>query len=317
MTELVEDLLDVSRVTRGLVELHLELLDLREIVSHAVEQATPLIEARHHTLVLDLPDAPLLVRGDRLRLIQVMSNLLNNAAKYTAQEGRIAVVLEFTQNEIEISVADNGIGIDAAALPRMFELFTQAERTSDRAQGGLGLGLPLVKHIINLHAGEVAAHSEGRGSGSTFVIRLPRLGDSADGTTLPSGKCDAAPLQPMNVMVVDDNLDAARSLGALLEARGHRVRLASDGNTALQLAFAEPAQVFILDIGLPGMDGLEIARRLRAHPGTKASTLLAHTGYGQAHDRILSKSAGFDAHFVKPTPVAQIEAAFYTKPDLP
>ena len=301
MTALVDDLLDVSRVTRGLVELDKELVDIKAAVSNAVEQARPLIEARHHALTVRTDASQASVLGDRTRLVQVIANLLNNAAKYTPQGGEITLEVHAQGDWVDIGVIDNGIGIDAKLLPHVFELFTQAERTPDRAQGGLGIGLALVKTMVALHGGQVTADSAGPGKGSTFTIRLPALAqgvkDRLEGAAREGALSGPAPLR---LMIVDDNVDAAESLAVLLEAQGHRVRVESHPVQALAAARRDPPQVFILDIGLPEMDGYELARRLRADPATGSALFIALTGYGQAHDRILSKSSGFEHHFVKP-----------------
>jgi CheY-like chemotaxis protein len=241
------------------------------------------------------------VLGDRTRLVQVIANLLNNAAKYTPQGGEITLAVQTEGDWVDIGVIDNGIGIDGKLLPHVFELFTQAERTPDRAQGGLGIGLALVKTMVALHGGQVTADSAGPGKGSTFTIRLPAVAqgvkDRLEGAAREGALAGPAPLR---LMIVDDNVDAAESLAVLLDAQGHRVRVESHPVQALAAARQDPPQVFILDIGLPEMDGYELARRLRADPATGNALFIALTGYGQAHDRILSKSSGFEHHFVKP-----------------
>jgi PAS domain S-box-containing protein len=300
MTALVDDLLDVSRVTRGLVELEKELVDIKAAVASAVEQARPLIEARHHGLTVRTDASSATVLGDRTRLVQVIANLLNNAAKYTPQGGEITLEVDADDEWVGIAVIDNGIGIDARLLPHIFELFTQAERTPDRAQGGLGIGLALVKTMVALHGGQVSADSAGPGAGSTFTIRLPAVAQGTKAQMEDAAREGAPGQSPLAIMIVDDNVDAAESLAVLLEAQGHRVRVESHPVQALAGALTEPPQVFILDIGLPEMDGYELARRLRADPATANALFVALTGYGQAHDRILSKSSGFEHHFVKP-----------------
>ena len=309
MTTLVDDLLDVSRITRGLVELAMETLDLKQVVTSAIEQARPLIESRDHELHIMLPSAAATVKGDKTRLVQVVANLLNNAAKYTSHGGRIDLVLEVSGGNAQIEVRDNGSGIAPTLLPYIFDLFTQGERTPDRVQGGLGLGLSLVKNITLLHGGKANALSDGPGKGSRFLISLPLAapetaqdGDEALHTPV------AQPGLPLCLMVVDDNVDAAQSLAGLLEAVGHRVVVTDDADSALASPDKSEVQVFVLDIGLPGMDGYELARRLRAEPETRNAVLIALTGYGQAHDRILTKAAGFDHHFVKPVDVDALTA---------
>ncbi|MGJ9416731.1 ATP-binding protein [Massilia sp. CMS3.1] len=300
MTALVDDLLDVSRVTRGLVELDKELVDIKAAVANAVEQARPLIEVRHHALTVRTDASQATVLGDRTRLVQVIANLLNNAAKYTPQGGEITLAVHAEAEWVDISVIDNGIGIDARLLPHIFELFTQAERTPDRAQGGLGIGLALVKTMVALHGGQVTADSAGPGTGSTFTIRLPAVARGVKDQFEGAAREGVPSTAPVRIMIVDDNIDAAESLAVLLEAQGHRVRVESHPVQALAAARRDPPQVFILDIGLPEMDGYELARRLRADPATASALFVALTGYGQAHDRILSKSSGFEHHFVKP-----------------
>ncbi|MEX5748090.1 PAS domain S-box protein [Massilia sp. X63] len=317
MTSLVDDLLDVSRVTRGLVELEQERVDIKSVVASAVEQARPLIEARGHALDQHMVSQRCWVQGDRIRLVQVVVNLLNNAAKYTAQGGTIALSVETDAASVTITVRDNGIGIDRAMLPHVFGLFTQAERTPDRSQGGLGLGLALVHSLVQLHGGRVAAHSAGLGMGSTFTVTLPTVdGGAGSGSGAGSG-AGAAAGEPSTaalagadtgrrILVVDDNVDAARSLAEVLRSLGHPVATAHDSHQALALAQADWPDVFILDIGLPDIDGYALARRLREDANARGATLVALTGYGQAHDRVLARSAGFDHHFVKPADLAAL-----------
>jgi PAS domain S-box-containing protein len=301
MTSLVDDLLDVSRVTRGLVQLEKEYMDIKAAVSSAVEQARPLIEARHHNLTVRTDAAYSTVLGDRTRLVQVIVNLLNNAAKYTPQGGEIALVVHAEEGCVDISVSDNGIGIEEKLLPYVFDLFTQAERTPDRMQGGLGIGLALVKTMVALHDGTVKATSAGPGMGSTFTISLPASGAPPEERfdSVASGGGEGQ-IHAVSVMIVDDNVDAAETLAALLEAHGHKVEVHSHPLAAIAAARRDPPQMFILDIGLPEIDGYELARRLRKEPAVHNALFIALTGYGQTHDRVLSKSAGFDHHFVKP-----------------
>lgn len=307
MTNLVDDLLDVSRITRGLVELETENLDLKLVLNGAVEQARPLIEARHHELHIHLCSKPVFVRGDKTRLVQVIANLLNNAAKYTSQSGAIELCLDADDGWANVQVIDNGSGIAPTLLPYIFDLFTQAERTPDRAQGGLGLGLSLVKNITALHGGHVAARSEGLGKGSAFTVRFPLVTNVGEQRPIvPLAKSVGTFTHSLNLMIVDDNLDAAQSLGALLEAFGHDVTVMKDADSALVAATDTSVAVFVLDIGLPGMDGYELVRRLRAEPATADAVMIALTGYGQAHDRVLTKAAGFDHHFVKPIDTEQL-----------
>lgn len=298
MTDLVDDLFDVSRVTRGLVKLQLENVDVKSVVSNAIEQVRPLIEARGHAFTTHIAPITAVVSGDRTRLVQVIANLLNNAAKYTPQGGRISLSMEVQPREVNINITDNGIGIEPTLLPHIFELFTQAERTSDRSQGGLGLGLALAKSVVLLHGGRVDAQSQGRGQGSTFGVFLPLIYVESSSTDSPEDTAKFS--ESLRLMIVDDNVDAAESLGMLLEMHGHTVTIMEHPKNALDVAAKSPPDVFILDIGLPEMDGYELARRLRANSDTANALFIALTGYGQAHDKILSKAAGFDHHIVKP-----------------
>lgn len=305
LTNLVDDLLDVSRVTRGLVQLDRRVIDLREVLHGAIEQVRPAIEARGHRLALALPPAPLPVHGDRTRLVQVVANLLANAAKYTPPGGHLGLTLRLENGQGCITVSDDGIGMSADLLPHVFELFVQAERTPDRAQGGLGLGLALVQRIAQLHGGSARARSGGLGQGSTLTVCLPASGEQAhDSAPLPAGAPETLPppagASLPTLLLLDDHVDGAQMLGALLRARGFEVTIAHDGASVLRLAQARHFDVYILDIGLPGMDGYELARRLRASADTAPARLLALTGYGKAEDRQRALDAGFDHHLVKP-----------------
>ncbi len=297
MTELVDDLLDASRVTRGLIRVETVALGLATVIESAVEQARPLIEARGHELTWAVPSTACFVLGDRTRLIQALVNLLNNAARYTPQGGLIDVAIEVEEGLARVRVRDNGAGISADFLPHVFNLFSQSARAPDRAIGGLGIGLALVRRIVELHGGTVAARSEGAGRGSVFEICLPLVA-AEPVAARRDGPPPAAPSEGLSVMLVDDNQDAAEALAALLRMQGHTVTLRHDGPGALEASCAASIDVFVLDIGLPGMNGHDLARRLRErHP---EAVYIALTGYGQAEDREQSKSAGFDHHFLKP-----------------
>jgi PAS domain S-box-containing protein len=300
MVTIVDDLLDVSRVTRGLVQIQQSALDLKSVVNGAVEQVQPLIQARGHELSLRITPQRTVVLGDRTRLIQAVSNVLNNAAKYTPPHGHITLELDVLDRYTRISVADDGIGIEAELLPLVFDLFTQAERTPDRAQGGLGLGLALVKSIVELHGGFVQVASEGAGKGSKFAITLPLLATEDETTDQPPPLELVREGASLRVLIVDDNQDAGTMLGYMLEAAGYSVRVEKDAASALRATQEFGVEAFILDIGLPDMDGYELARRLRADARTASTTIIALTGYGQSHDRASSIAAGFDYHFVKP-----------------
>jgi PAS domain S-box-containing protein len=309
MTSLVDDLLDVSRVTGGLVTLEKQVLDLHDVAAGAIEQVRTLIDARRHRLKLDIPGHALLVVGDRTRLVQVLANLLNNAAKYTPDGGEILLRMYEEAGRIVVSVHDDGVGIDAKLLPHVFELFTQAERSPDRAQGGLGLGLALVRSLVTLHGGTIEASSAGQGRGSTFTFCLPRhdgAGAGAAERTQTKGVIPAAPRSGLKVMVVDDNIDAADTLAMLLNAEGHQVYVVYSGAEAVQSARKQKPQVFLLDIGLPDIDGYELARRLREEEDCSEAVLIALTGYGQAEDHARSKAAGFNHHLVKPAGALEV-----------
>jgi PAS domain S-box-containing protein len=305
LTRLVDDLLDVSRISRGLVELKKEPLEIRDFILPAVETSRPLIDTRRHTFSLALPPEPVWVEGDRIRLAQVVSNLINNAAKYTEEEGHIGLSVEASDREVGIHLSDNGSGIDPADLSHLFDLFYQADRNIDRAQGGLGIGLSLVHNLVAKHGGHVQAFSAGRGQGSEFVVRLPRLILSP--STAPM---TAAPLAPSakkrRILVVDDNRDVTESLALLLESEGHQVLTAYDGISALETAQIERPDIILLDIGLPGLDGYAVAQALRQNHELERTMLIALTGYGQPDDRKKSSASGFDEHLVKPVDIEKL-----------
>jgi signal transduction histidine kinase/ActR/RegA family two-component response regulator len=310
MTGLIDDLLDVSRVTGGLVVLSRDAVDVKRVVADAVEQVRPLIETRRHHLTVHTEPGSAFVEGDYKRLVQVLANLLNNAAKYTPEGGKLLVWMGASDEQVQMSVSDNGIGIASELLPTVFELFSQAERTSDRAQGGLGLGLALVKSLVELHSGSVSASSAGRDSGSEFTVRLPRLHRPGGAGEAPGVQATAALRRaaPLSVLLVDDNVDAAQTMSMLLESAGHRVTVAHDPADALVRARVKPFDACLLDIGLPGMDGYQLARRLRAMPHSRDALIIAITGYGQQFDRDRALQAQFDHYFVKPAdPVALFE----------
>lgn len=301
MSSLVDDLLDISRVTRGLIELEGNSLDVKRVVADAVEQVRPLVEARNHELTVISSADSAFVIGDHIRLVQVLSNILNNAVKYTPPGGRIVVRTEATQSEVILSVEDNGVGVPLDLQPYVFDLFSQAARSSDRTQGGLGIGLALVHSLIALHGGRVACHSGGDGTGSRFTVSLPRIKPNHGTAALDdAGERGGAVSRRLRILIVDDNVDAAEMLAMLLDAAGHEVLVEHDGLKGFERARHDGPAVCILDIGLPDMDGNELARRLRQHPDTAGALLIAATGYGGAHDQEQSLAAGFDHHMVKP-----------------
>lgn len=308
MRELVDDLLDVSRVTRGLITLHNEELDLKTVVAEAVEQVQPLITAKQQALVTQVPDETFFVKGDRTRLTQVVTNLLNNAAKYTPEGGNITVQINAYQEQVEVTAKDTGIGIAPDLLPHVFELFTQAERSADRSQGGLGLGLALVKSLVELHGGAVAAKSSGISQGSEFSISLPRLINTSNQANKPDETAPSGANARSRILVVDDNVDAAETLAMLLEMEGHTVSREYGAQQALERAQREAPQIVFLDIGLPEMNGYELAHRLRAMPETANAILVAVTGYGQPEDKERALQAGLDHHLVKPVSLDSIRS---------
>ena len=301
MVRLVDDLLDVSRITRGKVELHIERLDLARIIQTALETSRPLVEASKQELFVDLPTEPLAIECDLTRLAQVVSNLINNSAKYTREGGRIWLSARKDHHWAEISVRDNGLGIPSNMLPQVFEMFTQVDRTLGRSHGGLGIGLTVVRRLVEMHGGTVEARSEGLDKGSEFVVRLPLSTEPPDDSAGVADKDrPRRSSTARRILVVDDNLDSAQSLAMVLRVSGHDVRLAHDGPGALQLSREFRPELVLLDIGLPGMDGYEVARRMRQMPETIGAMLVAQTGWGQEEDRRRSRAAGFHDHLIKP-----------------
>ncbi|MDB5759165.1 MAG: hypothetical protein JWM30_2454 [Burkholderia sp.] len=301
MTGIVDDLLDVSRVTSGLVVLSKDEVDLKRVVADAVEQIRPLIESRHHQFTVETAPGAAYVMGDYKRLVQVLANLLNNAAKYTPEGGNVRLSMYITEHEVHLIVQDDGVGIENGLLPSIFDLFSQGKRSSDRTQGGLGLGLALVKSLVELHGGNVEAESQGAGAGSQFKICLPLL-QRLSGTPSPeiSDVQQFSNRTSLRLLVVDDNQDAATMLCALLEATGYEVAAEHHPRAALERALHQQYDAYLIDIGLPDMDGTELARRLRAMPSGKNALMIAITGYGQQFDRKNALRAGFDHYFVKP-----------------
>jgi signal transduction histidine kinase/PAS domain-containing protein/ActR/RegA family two-component response regulator len=301
MTRLVDDLLDVSRIASGKIQLRLERVDLAAVVSSAIEASRPLIDNRGHELTVVLPPEPVWLEADMTRLSQVVLNLLNNAAKYTDRGGRIALTVTRQADQVGIGVKDTGIGIPLAMQPHVFEMFTQVDRSLARSQGGLGIGLTLVQRLVEMHAGTVAVHSDGPGQGSEFIVRLPIATESQTARApAPAARSEAVPARAASrILVVDDNTDAADSLALLLRMAGNDVRTAADGLEAVGVAGAFQPAVVLLDIGLPKLNGYEAARRIREQQGDGV-LLIALTGWGQEEDRRRSAEAGFDHHLTKP-----------------
>jgi PAS domain S-box-containing protein len=310
LVRLVDDLLDVSRVMRGKIELHRERLELATVVARAVETAQPLIEAQNHRLEITMPSESLLLHADPVRLSQALGNLLTNSAKYTNANGRIELIAQQEGDQAVLRVRDNGIGIDLEMLSHIFDLFVQADHSSTKTHGGLGIGLTLVRSLIEMHGGSVQAHSAGVGLGSEFVVYLPLAKETEialiNGSSIPDSE---KPLTPsMRLLVVDDNKDAATSLEVLLSLMGHDVQVANSGKDALDLVSNYRPHLVLLDLGMPNMDGYEVTRRLREIPELESTVIVALTGWGQAEDRRRTAEAGFDHHLLKPLNPGDLES---------
>jgi signal transduction histidine kinase/CheY-like chemotaxis protein len=303
LIRLVDDLLEVSRITRGVIDVQREPLDLALVVRAAIDTSRPALEAARHELTVDIPAEPITVVGDSVRLTQVFANLLTNAAKYTNDEGHIWLTVARQGARATVSVRDDGIGLAPAQIGSVFDMFTQVDRSGRRAQGGLGIGLTLVRSLVALHGGRVEARSAGLGAGSEFEVELPVV---AGRQALAFDPADPRPLPPRRILVVDDNRDAADTLGALLTALGATVSVVHSGREALASLDSFDPDTVLLDIGMPGLDGYEVSRRIRATPGHRHVTLIALTGWGQEHDQRGSRDAGFDHHLVKPPDVDRL-----------
>jgi CheY-like chemotaxis protein/nitrogen-specific signal transduction histidine kinase len=309
MVRLIDDLLDLSRVSRGKIELRKERVDLGDVLKSAIETSRPLIEEYGHKLTVSVPDEPVPLNADLTRLSQVFLNLLNNSAKYTERGGQIWLCAERRDDTVVVRVRDTGVGIPPQMLPRIFEMFTQVDRSLDRAQGGLGIGLTLVWRLVEMHGGSVEARSEGAGKGSEFIVRLPVARDAGlDNPDKGSEKeCAGPSCRSRRILVVDDNQDAANSLAMLLRMKGHDVRTAYDGLEAVDAAAAHKPDVVLLDVGLPRLNGFDVARRIRESETHRSIVLVALTGWGHDEDRRRSKEAGFDHHMVKPADPAALD----------
>lgn len=301
LVRLVDDLLDVSRITNGKIRLQRQIMDVVQVISHAVEASQPLMDERNHRLSVHVPAHPIWVEGDQARITQVITNLLNNSAKYTDNGGHVQLIVVARESHVSISVKDNGIGIPREMLQSVFELFTQVDRTLDRSSGGLGIGLTLVQRLVEMHGGSVSAESDGAGHGAIFTIELPTCRPAHEMTdselefmVQPGGQ-----MRP-KVLIVDDNADAADTLATLIRLTGHQVQVAYDGPSGVTIAKAFEPSIAILDIGLPGLDGYAVAERLRQSEATRNALLIAISGYGQPKDEQRSRAAGFDLHLVKP-----------------
>ncbi len=308
LVRLVDDLLEVSRITRGKIELRLEPVELAAVIRNAVETTRPTIDAAGHTLSISLPVEPLVIMGDAVRLSQVFANLLNNSAKYMNNDGQIWLTARRDDRDVVVSVRDTGVGIEPEMLPHIFTMFTQVDRSRRQAQGGLGIGLTLVRSLLEMHSGRIEARSAGVGQGSEFLVRLPLGSEAASETIRDDARVPALPRH--RVLVVDDNEDAAVSLGHLLQILGVEARVVHDGPTALATLGSYHPTVILLDIGMPGMDGYEVARRIRDRAENRDITLIALTGWGQEDDRRRSSQAGFDHHLLKPVDMPTVKSLF-------
>jgi PAS domain S-box-containing protein len=308
LVHLVDDLLDVSRISQGKVELRKELTDVVAAVQDAVETSRPMIDAGQHELTLVMPPPrTLFVEADATRLCQIVSNLLNNAAKYTPDHGRVTLTVERQDGFAVITVQDSGVGIPVPLLPRVFDMFAQVDRSMERSQGGLGIGLALVRQLVDMHGGKVEAHSRGPGTGSKFTVRLPvSSAQSPAEPGIDTHRLQAGDDKGIRVLVVDDNVDSANTMAQFLGILGYETQTAHDGLAAVSAAASFRPEVVLLDIGLPHIDGHEVARRIRRAPGGQEMLLIALSGWGQAEDRKKSKEAGFDRHFVKPVELSAL-----------
>ena len=306
MTSLLDDLLDVSRVTRGKIVLSKEAVDVKAVIADAIEQSKSLIQQKQHQLNVHLTGEAVYVEGDKTRLVQIVANILINAAKYTPSQGILDLRLDATVDEVCVRVSDNGLGIDSELMPHIFELFTQAPRSPDRSQGGLGIGLALVKSLVELHGGGISAQSQGANLGSEFTVRLPRYKNAMDAFASSVENPMLGSDEVLTLLVIDDNVDAASTLAAFMDSLGHHVRTGHSANDAMKLAASQSFDVIFLDIGLPDMDGYELAKKIREVKACEGTVLVALTGYGQPQDKALAHEAGFNVHLTKPADFARL-----------
>lgn len=308
MSRLIDDLMDVSRITRGKLKLQIQPVTVEQVINSAIEAIQPTLEKQRHKLQVRMPDEPLVLQADGARLSQVFANLLNNAAKYTAPGGSIEVAIEAKPLEVVISIKDTGVGLDVTELDRIFDMFVQIDRSTDDAHGGLGIGLTLVKNLVEMHDGHVVAKSNGKGCGSEFVVTLPR----AESERLQRAHPTPTQVQPENpqllkVLIVDDNEASAKSLGMLVEMMGHAVFLAFTGQDAVAKATEQKPQIIFLDIGLPDISGYEVCENLRHLPAVKHARIVAQTGWGQEEYKNRAREAGFDEFLVKPIDTKRLQ----------
>lgn len=316
LVRLVDDLLDISRITRDKLQLRKSVIELAPVIREALENCCPASEREKHEFLCRIPDEPIFLDADRVRLAQVLNNLLNNACKYTPAGGRIEVAVEPGEAEVAISIRDNGIGMPADKLGTVFEMFAQFHRSNEGTPGGLGIGLTLVRRLVELHNGRIEAYSAGAGEGSEFIVSLPTAAAPTAAAAQQWGRPERPAAQsPRRILVVDDNRDSADSLALLLRLQGHETRVAYDGRAAVAEAERFRPEVVLLDLGLPKLDGIQACRRIRAEPWGRSMTIVALTGWGQEKDRRRSKEAGFDEHVVKPVE-AQVLARLLSKTDM-
>jgi len=319
LSRLVDDLLDVARITQGKITLRQENVSLVAAIEAAIETVAPALTKKAHTLRTEMPDDSVYIVGDGVRIAQVLGNILSNAVKYTPQEGEILVDVHESDEDVQITVRDNGVGMSAETIPRIFDLFVQSQNSLERSEGGLGIGLPLARTLVELHGGQIQVFSAGAGQGSEFVVRLPLTRRVQSGQpAVPDEPVAALPVEPgtgpaLRLLLVDDSVDAATLLSMVLEADGYDVRIAHESTQALEIAARFKPEVVLLDLGLPGMDGFQLAQEMRKLDSTASALLVAVTGYGQAGDRQRSHDAGFDYHLVKPVAVDEIHRVIETR----
>lgn len=319
LSRLVDDLLDVARITQGKITLRQENVSLVAAIEAAIETVAPALTKKAHTLRTEMPDDSVYIVGDGVRIAQVLGNILSNAVKYTPQEGEILVDVHESDEDVQITVRDNGVGMSAETIPHIFDLFVQSQNSLERSEGGLGIGLPLARTLVELHGGQIQAFSAGAGQGSEFVVRLPLTRRVQSGQpAVPDEPVAALPVEPgtgpaLRLLLVDDSVDAATLLSMVLEADGYDVRIAHESTQALEIAAQFKPEVVLLDLGLPGMDGFQLAQEMRKLDSTASALLVAVTGYGQAGDRQRSHDAGFDYHLVKPVAVDEIHRVIETR----
>jgi signal transduction histidine kinase len=313
LVRLIDDLLDVSRVGQGKIELRKERINIRDVLQAALETSSPLIESANHGLTVDIHENPIWVEADLSRLAQVVSNLLNNAAKYTPEEGRIGLSARIDGDDAVIAVSDNGLGIPANMLSKVFQLFIQLDHNMDRARGGLGIGLALVRQLVEMHGGKIHAESAGANRGSVFTVRIPLASQDFETSDISSAAASEASVTPsLRILVVDDTFEVAQTVGWMLETIGHEYRLVHDGRLVLEAAREFRPEAILLDIGLPGMDGYAVCRALRQDDLFKNTTIIAQTGWGRERDRTSASEAGFDYHLVKPVALDDLERLLAT-----